>query len=113
MRGIFANGAIVLWLLGCAATPSSPPSSGSAVSQPTASSACSSGCTRNQPNCEGWARLAFDISTTGTVENARVLRSCPADKFNEAALNAVSSWEYPADQFNRKNLRVQLDFSPE
>ncbi len=113
MRAIVASGAIVVWLLGCVATPSTPPSSDSAGSAQPGPSACGSGCTRDQPNCAGWVRLAFDISNTGTVGNARVMRSCPADEFSQAALNAVSSWTYPSDKFNHKNLRVQLDLSPE
>ena len=112
MRKLVVGTAVFLWMLGCAGSAKTPVEPGPDEPQTPDASACKSGCSRDQPNCEGWVRLGFDISQSGTVENARVLRSCPGDKFDEAALNAVSKWKYSSKEAGRKNIKVQLDFSP-
>ncbi len=96
-------------LIGCAGLESPSPS-GQVEPQAAPIPDCSAGCTRKQPNCEGWVRFSFDISGFGTVKNARVLSACPAGKFDKAAFIALSTWRYSAMNADRKNLQVQLDF---
>ena len=67
---------------------------------------------------EGWVRLQFDISPSGSVTNVQVLDAKPRNTFNRAAVRALLKWKYkplvedgkPVEQ---KNLRVQLDFTLE
>ncbi len=103
-------GVVVLHaLIGCAGWEGPSPS-GPVEPQAAPIPDCSAGCTRAQPSCEGWVRLSFDISSYGTVKNARVLSECPAATFDKAALISLSTWRYSAMNAERKNIRVQLDF---
>lgn len=43
---------------------------------------------------EGWVIVQFNISATGTVTDAVVVDSEPANTFENAALNAVARWRY-------------------
>ena len=43
---------------------------------------------------EGWVLLEFDISTTGGVINARVIKAKPPNVFNKSALDAIRKWKY-------------------
>jgi protein TonB len=43
---------------------------------------------------EGWVRVAFDVTETGTVENAEVIESDPPGVFDIAATRAVSRWRF-------------------
>jgi len=41
---------------------------------------------------EGWVKIEFTITTSGTVENAVVVEAEPAEVFDEAALKAINQW---------------------
>ncbi len=41
---------------------------------------------------EGWVKIEFTITTSGTVENAVVVEAEPAEIFDEAALKAINQW---------------------
>jgi protein TonB len=74
--------------------------------------------TAAQQRIEGWVRLAFDISTTGSVKNARVMASQPPNVFDVAALNAIKKWKYKpkienGERVERHNIVVQLTFELE
>ncbi len=43
---------------------------------------------------EGWVKIEFTITTTGTVENAVVVEAEPAEIFDEAALKAINQWVF-------------------
>jgi len=43
---------------------------------------------------EGWVRVEFTISTTGSVKDVVVVRSEPPGVFDEPALQAISQWRY-------------------
>lgn len=43
---------------------------------------------------EGWVEVGYDVNVSGQVERARVVRSEPAEIFDEAALQAVRSWRF-------------------
>ena len=43
---------------------------------------------------EGWVRVAFDVTASGTVENAEVIESEPPGVFDVAATRAVSRWRF-------------------
>ncbi len=45
---------------------------------------------------EGEVVVAYDVFEDGRVHNARVVSSRPANIFDEAALNAVRSWQFRA-----------------
>lgn len=41
---------------------------------------------------EGWVKIEFTITTSGTVEDAVVVEAEPAEIFDEAALKAINQW---------------------
>ena len=43
---------------------------------------------------EGWVRVAFDVTTTGSVDNVEVIESDPPGEFDKAAINAVYRWRF-------------------
>ncbi|HHJ15200.1 MAG TPA: energy transducer TonB [Gammaproteobacteria bacterium] len=43
---------------------------------------------------EGWVRVTFRITETGTVEDVKVLESDPPGIFDQAAVNAVYRWRF-------------------
>jgi periplasmic protein TonB len=43
---------------------------------------------------EGWVRVQFTITATGSVRDAIVVAADPRDVFNDAALAAISRWRY-------------------
>jgi len=43
---------------------------------------------------EGWVKIEFTITTSGTVENAVVVEAEPAEIFDEAALKAINQWTF-------------------
>lgn len=47
-----------------------------------------------QRRIEGWVEVAFDISKTGSVKNAHVVKSQPSKIFDRAALRAIRKWKY-------------------
>lgn len=64
---------------------------------------------------EGWVKLSFAISTTGSVINATVLESQPKRIFDTEAIRALRKWKYKAKVENGRaieqhGLTIQLDF---
>ncbi len=51
---------------------------------------------------EGWVKIEFTITTSGTVENPKVVAAEPPDIFDDAALNAISEWEFKEKMVNGK-----------
>lgn len=43
---------------------------------------------------EGWVKIEFTITTSGTVEDAVVVEAQPAEVFDEAALKAINQWKF-------------------
>jgi len=43
---------------------------------------------------EGWVRVQFTITATGSVRDARVVSAEPRGVFDEAALTAIARWRY-------------------
>jgi len=43
---------------------------------------------------EGWVRVQFNVTATGTVRDAIAVASEPRGTFDEAALEAVARWRY-------------------
>lgn len=43
---------------------------------------------------EGWVKIEFTITTSGTVENAIVVEAQPTEIFDEAALKAINQWTF-------------------
>ena len=43
---------------------------------------------------EGWAQVRFTVTAAGTIRDAVVVASEPAEIFDEAALDAVARWRY-------------------
>lgn len=64
---------------------------------------------------EGWVKLSFSISKTGSVINASVLDAQPKRVFDAAAIKALKKWKYKAKVDNgqaieQHGLTIQLDF---
>lgn len=71
-----------------------------------------------QRRLEGWVQLEFDISTTGAVLNARVVKSKPPNIFDRAALQAIAKWKYKPKIVNgvptiTRGVQVKLTFKLE
>ena len=43
---------------------------------------------------EGWVRVQFTITPTGTVKDATVVEAEPRGMFEDAALKAIARWRY-------------------
>ena len=43
---------------------------------------------------EGWVKVEFTITETGTVKDALVVESQPGDIFNSSALDAIRKWKF-------------------
>jgi len=64
---------------------------------------------------EGWVKLSFSISPSGTVDNIQVLDAEPKRVFNQAARRALAKWKYkPNIQAGKAQaqdgMMVMLDF---
>lgn len=51
---------------------------------------------------EGWVRVAFDVTETGSVDNVEVIESDPPGVFDQAATRAVYSWRFKPRIVNGK-----------
>ncbi|MCK5354805.1 MAG: energy transducer TonB [Methyloprofundus sp.] len=45
---------------------------------------------------EGWVKIEFTITETGTVKDAVVIESQPSGTFDRAALRAIAKWKFKA-----------------
>lgn len=45
---------------------------------------------------EGWVKVEFTITESGTVKDAVVVESQPSDMFDDAALQAIAKWKFKA-----------------
>ena len=43
---------------------------------------------------EGWVKVQFTITPTGTVKDAKVVDAMPKEMFDDAALKAIARWRY-------------------
>lgn len=64
---------------------------------------------------EGWVRLAFSVTSAGTVENIQVIDAKPKRTFNQAAKRALAKWKYKPNIVAGKpqpqdGMMVMLDF---
>ena len=63
---------------------------------------------------QGWVRLKFTITKSGSVRNVRILKSQPINIFDKSAVEAVSRWKYRPQMENGKAVSIkhitQLDF---
>ena len=58
---------------------------------------------------EGYVKLEFDLSTEGKPINIHVLESAPAGVFDQAGIEALSTWLYQGEMLPCH--AVQLNFS--
>lgn len=49
---------------------------------------------------EGWVKIEFTITASGTVENAVVVEAEPTEIFDEAALKAINQWVFKEKTVN-------------
>lgn len=71
-----------------------------------------------QARIEGWVRINFDISSSGSVIHAKVVAADPPSVFDHAALAAIGKWKYKpkvenGERVERHNIMVQLTFELE
>lgn len=62
-------------------------------------------------NIEGWVKIEFTITETGTVKDAVVVAAQPSDVFDQAALRAISKWKFKpkiidAEAFEQRAVQV-------
>ena len=65
----------------------------------------------------GWVDLEFIVRPDGSIGNARVVNSAPAEIFDRAALDAIAKWRFepvvrdgkPVDQRTRLRLRFAAE----
>ena len=55
-----------------------------------------------QRGIEGWVRVAFDVTETGSVEHVKIIDSEPPGVFDKAAIRAVSRWRFKPRMVNGK-----------
>jgi TonB family protein len=61
---------------------------------------------------EGYVTVEFDVTPEGSVDNAEVVESEPAELFDRAALEAVRRWRYAPDERRAATrLTERIDFS--
>ncbi|MCJ8318477.1 MAG: M56 family metallopeptidase [Colwellia sp.] len=58
----------------------------------------------------GFVQLAFDVSSSGDVNNISIIESSPIGVFDNVATKALSQWKYKASINGSKQSTVQLDF---
>jgi len=71
-----------------------------------------------QNNLEGWVKLSFDITQTGSVDNVRVIESKPRGVFESSAKKALYKWKYDPSREDGKTVAsnghvVMLEFNLE
>ncbi len=54
---------------------------------------------------QGWVKLEFTITESGTVEDAMVVAAQPSDVFNRNALKAISRWKFKPKVINGRAVR--------
>jgi len=64
---------------------------------------------------EGWVRVQFTITETGSVRDARVVAADPVGVFDDAALTAIGRWRYNPRVVNgvpieRVGMQTQIEF---
>ena len=64
---------------------------------------------------EGWVKLSFSITSSGTVNNIEVIDAEPKRTFNKAAKRALSKWKYKPNiqagkALAQDGMMVMLDF---
>jgi TonB family protein len=67
---------------------------------------------------QGWVLVQFDISTSGKVENLKVVEALPAKLFNKVTLDSAKKWRFKAKvkdgkRVKQKNTRARLVFTKE
>jgi len=58
-----------------------------------------------QRGIEGWVRLSFDITPTGSVDNIRIVDEKPMNTFGRAATKALSRWRYKPEVKSGRPIR--------
>lgn len=58
---------------------------------------------------EGWVKVAFTITKTGTVKDAKVIDSKPRRLFNRAALKAILKWKFKPRVVDGKVMERQAE----
>jgi protein TonB len=67
-------------------------------------------------NIEGWVKLRYDITKTGTVQNVTVIKAKPRGVFEQSAKKALYRWKYNPSSVNGKSVasighEVMLEFN--
>jgi protein TonB len=65
---------------------------------------------------EGWVRVQFTITETGSVKDAHVVAADPARVFDDAALSAIARWRYNPRVVNgepveRVGMQTMIEFT--
>jgi len=60
---------------------------------------------------EGYVVAEFDIQPDGSVKNVQIIKSVPAQIFDDVAVKALQQWMYSSSATGQKKAKVQLDFA--
>lgn len=64
-----------------------------------------------QDKIEGFVTLSFKVNKDGSVQNVKVTESSPPQVFDDAAVEAVSKWEFAQNDVKKPNQKLRLYFS--
>lgn len=64
-----------------------------------------------QDRVEGFVTLSFKVLKDGSVQNVKVTESNPPQVFDEAAIAAVSKWEFAQKDAKKSTQKLRLNFS--
>ncbi|SQH78165.1 protein of unknown function, might be Protein TonB [Shewanella benthica] len=62
---------------------------------------------------EGYVKLEFDLSTEGKPINIHVLESAPAGIFDQAGIEALSTWLYQGEMLPCHAVQLNFNLPPE
>ena len=106
----FVAGLLIATIIGCGATPQADQTRGEPANDIPNDRQCEFYFARCG-GCAGGVLLEFDIDENGRPENLEILASCPPGKFDRAALEAVSGWEYEESDRGRKHVRTSMRYA--
>jgi TonB family protein len=61
---------------------------------------------------QGSVTMSFSINTDGSISDIKVIAATPKDVFNDAAITALSQWQYAKLDQQLTDIKTKFDFIP-